>query len=68
MSLFFTLDAYMSLLLLFSLFLMAPSPRPHLVLALALQFPEEELLGEALKAQGQWNPKVLAALAVPLVR
>ncbi|CAN0338720.1 unnamed protein product [Pylaiella littoralis] len=34
----------------------------------AVQFPEEELLGEALKAQRQWNPKVLAALAVPLAR
>ncbi|CAM9364344.1 unnamed protein product, partial [Ectocarpus sp. 12 AP-2014] len=33
----------------------------------AMQFPEEKLLREALEAHGQWDPKVLAILTVPVV-
>lgn len=51
--------------------LLALTPIPYRFAPLCFsrldQFPEEKLLREALQAHGQWDPKVLAILTVPVV-
>jgi len=61
------MTSFLPLRALLLLFLARPPPTCAHALIFR-QFPEEEELREALKSQGEWNPQVLAVLAVPLVR